>query len=157
MQAPPAIEGMLLHSILHRCEGDLRNARLWASDVRDANDGWVPKHKDAQRLDSDVVDSMEGKSTGGVRFVEFVYKDDRGEMERLIDDVEKFRENGRGGKDVELEDRIRVELERVLMWCKKKFGDGEYMDASAAWVRHSEEVRKKGQDMVSEGKGFREF
>lgn len=157
MQAPPAIEGMLLHSILHRSEGDMRNARLWASDVQDANDGWVPKHKGAQRLDSNVVQDMEGKESSGVCFVEFVYGKNKGEMERFIDNVEKFRSERGDAGQVELEGKIRTELERVLEWCRGKFGDGEWVDASAAWVKHSEEVRKVGEDMVSGGKGFREF
>lgn len=117
----------------------------------------MPKKKGAQRLDFSVVQGMKGKATSGIRFVEFVYRNDKVEIERLIDDVGKFRQDGKKERDVELEKRIRVELERVLMWCRQKFGDGEYMDASAAWVRHSEEVRKKGEDMVSGGKGFREF
>lgn len=29
MQAPPAFEGMFLHGILHRVEGDYDNARAW--------------------------------------------------------------------------------------------------------------------------------
>ncbi|KAF2232060.1 hypothetical protein EV356DRAFT_505658 [Viridothelium virens] len=33
MQAPPAVEGMLLHSILHRIEGDWNNSRAWVEDV----------------------------------------------------------------------------------------------------------------------------
>lgn len=33
MQAAPAYEGMLLHGILHRIEGDYDNARVWYRDV----------------------------------------------------------------------------------------------------------------------------
>ncbi|KAJ4348805.1 uncharacterized protein N0V89_010183 [Didymosphaeria variabile] len=124
MQAPPAIEGMLLHSVLHRSEGDMPNARAWASDVQDASDGWVPKHKGAQRLDFNVVQDMKGKAAGGVRFLEFVYGKDKGAAQRLIDDVEKFRKEGGQEGEAELEERIRVELGRVLEWCKKKFGEG---------------------------------
>jgi hypothetical protein len=45
----------------------------------------------------------------------------------------------------------------VLEWCGRKFGEGEWKEASAAWVRHSEEIRKKGEGMVSGGEGFRKF
>lgn len=157
MQAPPAIEGMLLHSILHRCEGDMRNARLWASDVQDANDGWVTKHQGEEKLDSKVVQDMKGKGESEVRFLEFVYGEDRDECVRLTDDVERFRNEKGGEGALELEGRLKKELEKVLEWCTRKFGDGEWVDASGAWVKHSEEVRKKGEDMVSGGKGFREF
>lgn len=33
MQSPPAFEGMLLHALLHRVEGDVENARCWYFDV----------------------------------------------------------------------------------------------------------------------------
>jgi len=45
----------------------------------------------------------------------------------------------------------------VLEWCKKKFGDGAWMDASQAWVRHSEEVRQQSENMVSGDQGWRKF
>ncbi|KAJ4289728.1 hypothetical protein N0V90_011058 [Kalmusia sp. IMI 367209] len=158
MQAPPAIEGMLLHSILHRCEGDMQNARLWASDVRDAGEGWVPKHKGEKKLEAEVVDRIGGKENDEhSNVVEFVYENDKEEMERLIDDVGKIRTERRSQGEAELENRIRNELEKVLEWCRRKFGDGEWLDASAAWVKDSEDLRRKGEDMVSGGKGWREF
>jgi hypothetical protein len=50
MQSAPAFEGMYLHGILHRIEGDIPNARAWYSDVAesdvfqevwgDGGDGW---------------------------------------------------------------------------------------------------------------------
>lgn len=157
MQAPPAIEGMLLHSILHRSEGDMPNARAWASDVVDASDGWVPKHKEEQRLDSNTVQAMEGKVTGGIRFAQFVYDGDTYGAEKLITDVEKWREEQDAEGEELLAGRIQGELVKVLEWCRKKFGDGEWADASTAWVKHGEEVRKMGEDMVSGDKGFRDF
>jgi hypothetical protein len=48
-------------------------------------------------------------------------------------------------------------LERVLEWCERKFGGGAWQDASGAWTRHSEEVRKKAEGMVSGDQGWREF
>ncbi|KAL8696457.1 MAG: hypothetical protein Q9201_007645, partial [Fulgogasparrea decipioides] len=36
MQSPPAYEGMFLHGILHRVEGDYDNARAWYSNVSDS-------------------------------------------------------------------------------------------------------------------------
>ncbi|OAG01795.1 uncharacterized protein CC84DRAFT_1153902 [Paraphaeosphaeria sporulosa] len=157
MQAPPAIEGMLLHSILHRSEGDIPNARAWASDAVDASDGWVPKHKGEERLDLDTVQAMKGKVLGGARFVEFVYGGDKAGAERLIDDVERWRKKKGAEGGNELAERVRAELGKVLEWCRKKFGEEEWTDASAAWVKHGEEVRKMGEDMVSGAKEFRDF
>jgi len=37
MQSPPAYEGMYLHGILHRIEGDYDNARAWYGDVKDSD------------------------------------------------------------------------------------------------------------------------
>ncbi|KAH9845240.1 hypothetical protein Tdes44962_MAKER01250 [Teratosphaeria destructans] len=36
MQSPPAWEGMYIHGILHRIEGDYRNAEAWYGDVCDS-------------------------------------------------------------------------------------------------------------------------
>lgn len=36
MQAPPAYEGMFLHGILHRIEGDYDNARAWYRNVAES-------------------------------------------------------------------------------------------------------------------------
>ena len=36
MQAAPAYEGMFLHGILHRVEGDYDNARAWYGNVKDS-------------------------------------------------------------------------------------------------------------------------
>lgn len=37
MQGPPAFEGMLLHGVLHRLEGDFGNARAWYSDAKESD------------------------------------------------------------------------------------------------------------------------
>lgn len=37
MQSPPAYEGMFLHGILHRIEGDYDNARAWYDNVSDSD------------------------------------------------------------------------------------------------------------------------
>ncbi|KAL1607570.1 hypothetical protein SLS59_002539 [Nothophoma quercina] len=157
MQAPPALEGMLLHSILHRCEGDFRNARLWISDVGDACQGYKPKKKEeGEKLDDEVAakcgcDGIEEALLG------FVYGDMEG-GKGLVDDVEGFRKR-KGGEDEEarLVERTRKEMGSVLEWCVKKFGTQAMTDASSAWVKNSEEVQKISNDMVSGGKGYREF
>jgi hypothetical protein len=158
MQAPPAVEGMLLHGILHRAEGDFDNARAWISDVKDACEGYQPKKKsEGQKLDTDVFSEIQGSNDRSL--VEFVYG--TSEPSRLIDDVEALRNkkpSQRGdGEEEELEKRTRRELELVLEWCKGKFGDSEWRDASEAWVKNSKEISEMSGDMVSGGKGFREF
>lgn len=159
MQAPPALEGMLLHGILHRCEGDFRNASLWIGDVGDACQGWKPKKKeDGERLDKEVEEKCGCPGFEG-SLMRFVYGEEGLQgTTRLIDDVEGFRKR-KGGESEEgrLNERIRSEMGRVLEWCTKKFGMETWTDASSAWVKNSEEVQKISNDMVSGGKGYREF
>jgi hypothetical protein len=162
MQAPPAVEGMLLHGILHRAEGDMGNARAWVGDVGDACEGFVPKHKeDGQRLDPQVAKEVgggEGMKEKGT-LVEWVYAGE--DPKALINAVGTFRGKKIGqreeGEESAIEKRIRAEAERVMEWCKRKFGEGEWKDASKAWVKNSEEISKISGDMVSGEKGFREF
>lgn len=138
MQAPPAVEGMLLHGILHRAEGDFDNARAWLRDVQDACEGWVPKRKDSgEKLDDEIVAKMGGGKGVEGSLVEFVYGGEG--MGRLVDDVEAFRK-GKGDRkeEKELEDRGRKELERAVEWCLGKFGEGRWVDARRAWVGNSE-------------------
>jgi hypothetical protein len=160
MQAPPAVEGMLLHGILHRAEGDFDNSRAWISDVQDACEGYQPKKKsEGKKLDADVFSKTKGGKYTNKSLVEFVYG--TSDPTKLIDDVEALRSKKpsqrREGEEEEAEKRTRSELELVLEWCKGKFGAGEWKDASEAWVKDSEEISKMGGDMVSGGKGFREF
>ncbi|KAF1348269.1 hypothetical protein EJ07DRAFT_141907, partial [Lizonia empirigonia] len=159
MQAPPALEGMLLHAILHRSEGDMRNAVLWLGDVGDAGAGFVPKRREAGEVLDGAVRGRCGcvGIEGGL--VEFVYGEGGVEEgRRLVGDVEGWRERKGGGEEeARLAERIRGEMGRVLEWCVRKFGTEPWPDASSAWVKNSDEVQKTSNDMVSGGKGYREF
>jgi hypothetical protein len=160
MQAPPAVEGMLLHGILHRAEGDFPNSQAWISDVKDACEGYQPKKKDeGEKLEQDVFAQTKGGKNGDDTLVEYVYGES--DPDDLINDVEACRNkkpSQRGeGEERDLEKRARGELEMILQWCKGKFGEGKWKDASKAWVKNSEEINKISGDMVSGGKGFRDF
>ncbi|KAG9195364.1 hypothetical protein G6011_00485 [Alternaria panax] len=159
MQAPPAVEGMLLHGILHRAEGDFNNARAWISDVADACEGYQPKHKeDGQKLDAEIVKQVGSNSSMPASLIEFVYGDE--EPKSLIDAVEEFRsrkKSDRRDDEEVIEKRMRNEVEKVLEWCKNKFGNEVFDDATKAWVKNSEEISKISGDMVSGGEGHRKF
>ncbi|KAF3041505.1 hypothetical protein E8E12_003143 [Didymella heteroderae] len=159
MQAAPALEGMLLHGILHRCEGDFRNARLWIGDVGDACEGFKPKKKDeGEKLDDETAGKCGCPSVDG-SLVSFVYgKQGMDGAKKLLDDVEGFRRR-KGGESEEgrSNERIRQEMTKVLEWCTKKFGTQPYTDATSAWVKNSDEIQKISNGMVSGGKGYREF
>ncbi|KAL8939666.1 MAG: hypothetical protein Q9216_003242 [Gyalolechia sp. 2 TL-2023] len=128
MQSPPAYEGMFLHGILHRIEGDYDNARAWYDNVKD----------------SEVFASAWGEREGKDGALEFIGR------------VESLKKKGQGNKE-ELAERSVEEIKKVVEWCRGKFGEGRVEDASGAWVRPSEEERKMGEDMVSGGEGFRKF
>jgi hypothetical protein len=133
---------------------------LWLGDVGDACAGFQPKKRDeGVRLEEEVAEKCRGKGTEST-FLEFVYGEEGVDGgKRLVDDVEGFRKGkGKGaGVEEELNGRIREEMGRVLEWCKRKFGEGEWTDASSAWVKNSEEVQKISNDMVSGDKGWRKF
>lgn len=81
--------------------------------------------------------------------IDYVYggetEDPGEEMARLIGDVERFRTQSpqsekKEEEEAAIEKRIRKELEKILKWCERTFGDAAWLDASEAWVEHSEEV-----------------
>ncbi|KAL9015929.1 MAG: hypothetical protein Q9185_006697 [Variospora sp. 1 TL-2023] len=133
MQAPPAFEGMYLHGILHRVEGDYDNARAWYGNV----------------AGSEVFEYVWEEGGGLDAAKGFI-----GEVEGL-----RRRKEGKGeGEAVErLGEKSLWEVKRVVEWCAGRFGEGRWEDATSAWVRPSEEYRKMGEEMTSGGKGFRKF
>ncbi|KAI9689456.1 MAG: hypothetical protein M1822_010107 [Bathelium mastoideum] len=186
MQAPPAVEGMLLHAMLHRLEGDWNNARAWLTDVgRDGEDGHETKSGDegqqngrgereqrASEFKADTKGSggtREGKGRG-VSLLQHVYGSmplltatgDRASRKPLhvaldlIEATEIFRMQNKGSKE-DLNPAMQHETQRLLDWCTGEFGKGRWEDATSAWVRPEEKVRKIGEEMVSGGKGWREF
>ncbi|KAF3000885.1 hypothetical protein E8E13_007857 [Curvularia kusanoi] len=181
MQSPPAVEGMLLHGILHRIEGDMDNARAWVGDVGDACEGWVPKKgpkgpqggekgeqgEQGERLEEDVLRKVgmtaEGEEEGmEAGLLRWVYggsaQEARARALGLVDAVEAWRKRKGGEAERErLDAQAREELGRVLQWCEAKFGTREWSDASSAWVKNSEEIQSISDGMVSGGKGRRDF
>lgn len=142
----------------------MRNAEAWIGDVADACEGFVPKRKEkGERLDEETAGAC-GCRGEGRTLLEFVYGEEGNgeEAKRLVRDVEAFRKGKRGGSEWEgrkerLDERVREELGRVLEWCVMKFGKETWVDATSAWVKNSEKVQKMSDDMVSGGKGYREF
>ncbi|KAI9831075.1 MAG: hypothetical protein M1826_003973 [Phylliscum demangeonii] len=130
MQAAPAHEGMLLHGILHRIEGDYDNARAWYGDVSG----------------SDVF----ARAWPGAAGLE--------EARAWIGAVEALaQKNGRAEERAASEQRSRREIDAVLDWCLETFGAGRWEDATKVWVRPGEKIQAMGTDMVSGEKGWRQF
>lgn len=131
MQAAPAYEGMFLHGILHRLEGDYDNARAWYGNVAGSavfQDVWG-----------------EGKEGEGEEAA-------RG----FIGRVEGLVKSGVGDREG-LEGESLREIKAVVEFCRRKFGEEEVGDARGAWVKPGEENRRMGEEMVTGGKGFRKF
>ncbi|KAK5730482.1 hypothetical protein LTR15_000419 [Elasticomyces elasticus] len=128
MQNEPAWEGMYIHGLLHRVEGDYRNAEAWYGNVAETEcfqHGW-----------------------GGEQGLE--------DAKAFIRRIEKLRKEKVGSLE-ELEAESKREVDALVEWCKQKFGTGKMEDASQAWVEPSEEHRKIASKMLVGGEGWRQF
>ena len=71
MQSAPAYEGMFLHGILHRIEGDYDNARAWYANVKDSD------------VFSYAWEDGEGQARGFIDGVERLAKKEEGDRQKL--------------------------------------------------------------------------
>lgn len=130
-----------MHGILHRIEGDFDNARAWYADVSK----W------------DGFEKIWGASTAAA--------EDDGQKAPAQDNANDFldrievcvRDGAQQNPPQDLEKASRDEIGKLLDWCVEKFGAEQDLDASKDWVQPSEEIARKGQDMVSGSAGHRTF
>ncbi|KAL8724582.1 MAG: hypothetical protein Q9166_007858 [cf. Caloplaca sp. 2 TL-2023] len=93
MQSPPAYEGMFLHGILHRIEGDYDNARAWYNNVSDSE---VFKYTWAGGSDEalDLILRVERLKKEGRGNKESLEKESLEEMKQVVEYCrQKFGEN----------------------------------------------------------------
>lgn len=128
MQNAPAWEGMFIHGLLHRVEGDYRNAEAWYGNVADSE---CFQH---------VWPGAEGLE----------------DAKAFIRRVEKLRKE-KVGKVEDLENDSKREIGSLVEWCMRKFGTGRVEDATTVWVEPSEEHRKIASKMLVGGEGWRQF
>lgn len=147
MQSAPAYEGMFLHGILHRIEGDYDNARCWYSDVQHTDLYAKVWGKDGQSFKD-----LSG-ATDAQRAI------DLNAGQRFLNEIHEFRKLGVKDRErlSKLEQDSRRELKGVIDWCGEKFGTAPMLDASSAWVRNNEGIKAMGQDQVTGGSGNRTF
>ncbi|KAI5804412.1 hypothetical protein EDC01DRAFT_611033 [Geopyxis carbonaria] len=127
MQSLPAAEGMFLHGILHRIEGDFPNALAWYSDV----------------AETDVVAKVWGGKGYGKE------GDKPGERgKKFVEAVQLYVEKGEGERGM-LEQESGREIGGVVEWCLEKWGTEEWRDARDAYVRPSEKIKKAGEAQVT--------
>ncbi|KAL9618239.1 MAG: hypothetical protein Q9160_007009 [Pyrenula sp. 1 TL-2023] len=147
MESPPAYEGMLIHAILHRVEGDYDNARAW--------------YRDVAKSEPDVFRSVWGNNN--INNNNNNNSGDGGEAQggldaalSLVSSIEALRKSEQGDKE-DLEQQSLDEIKATVMFCAKRFGTGRWEDASEAWVVSEEAKRGKKGDMVVGGEGWRQF
>ncbi|KAK3109751.1 hypothetical protein LTR53_016642 [Teratosphaeriaceae sp. CCFEE 6253] len=128
MQNEPAWEGMFIHGLLHRVEGDYRNAEAWYGNVNESD-----VFRRAWPGDEGLEDAK-----GFIRRIERLRKEKKGDA-----------------KDLQVESGREVDA--LVGWCKEKFGTERMEDASHAWVEPSEEHRKIASKMLVGGEGWRQF
>ncbi|KAI7719016.1 hypothetical protein KC353_g3323 [Hortaea werneckii] len=159
MQAPPAYEGMMIHAVLHRVEGDYRNAEAWYGDVFHGEEQERGGKGCLERCWGSGREGLE-RCLGFVRRVEGLRKKNVA--------VGKGDECGGEGSSVgggyeeqtrleDLERESRREIEALVAWCAERFGTGKCEDATQVWVRDREEVREMKKEMVVGGEGWRQF
>lgn len=142
MQSPPAFEGMYIHGVLHRIEGDMDNARAWYSDVSEwegFTKFWGEPDEGLEKEDGEGRKLPRQKNAR--EFLDAV--------ERCIDAKKEAPKN--------LEERSRAEIDSLMEWCVEKFGTEMWKDASKVWVQPSEEISQMGEDQVSGSAGPRNF
>lgn len=131
MQSKPAWEGMFLHGILHRIEGDIENAKAWYSDVAESEafqNSWPNGLDEAKGFLAEVQDARRTKSTNGSPV----------NYQLLVD-------------------LSHSEIEALAKWCKKQFGVEKLENAQEAWVEPDEKQKELAARMVVGGEGWREF
>jgi len=144
MQSAPAHEGMYIHGLLHRIEGDYVNARAWYNNVCES-EVFVAVWGQASEEEKKEIEGEGMKKMPAQR-----------KAREWIDDVEGFVRRKKGDRR-ELEERSRREMEVVLKWCEDKFGTDAWEDVSGEGVRPSQEIRDIGNKMTTGGEGYRKF
>jgi hypothetical protein len=129
MEAKPAVEGMFVHGILHRVEGDYRNAEAWYGDVKESE------------VFQKVWPEEEGGLDGGVAFIRR---------------VESLRKQKKGDLSA-LEKESQRELDATKDFLVERFGLDRVEDATTVWVGKSEEGKKQHAGQLVGGEGWRQF
>ena len=89
MQAAPAFEGMYLHGILHRIEGDYDNARAWYGNV--ASTDVFGKNWKSEEEGLEFIGKIEALNTKGEGDKESLGKESVQEIKGVVDFcVDKF-------------------------------------------------------------------
>lgn len=143
MQSDPAYEGMYIHGILHRIEGDMDNARAWYCDVAASEPFEITWGKATEEERHAVLGSSKKLPP-------------QKSAREFLDEIERLGKQQHQDAAA-LVTESRRELEDLLTWCVDRFGRERYVDATKAWVQPRQDISEKGQRMVTGSEGFRKF
>lgn len=144
----PKLEGLLLHGILHRIEGDYENARAWYGNVDEASSSHAP-HGRTQEATQDAWTTT--------------WTDGLPTAHNFLDRIITLRQSPQhvGDREQELRDLTvlhRQELSRILHWCERRYGKGaKWEESSAEFVSMGEKHRDIASKMLVGGEGWRQF
>jgi len=156
MQSAPAVEGMYIHGLLHRVEGDLNNTRAWYADVCSTDvftNHWGPVPDDPNS--DPAAGKVEYKD-------EKYYNEDGGKAPPqaaarvFLNSIEALQKTGKGDRAA-LERQSREEIEALMSYCVDKFGKEKVLDAREAFVENSDEIKSMSEDMIGGDRGYRKF
>lgn len=179
MQTSPQDEGMYIHGILHRIEGDYDNARAWYGNVCETEcfaNFWSSNDDDDDDDKDDDEDKKHAEEQGLRKNKDGNWTDDRSRKVPLqararafLDAIEELKsgtpqqqqhQQGKDEQDSEkrLADISEREIDAVVRFCAEKYGTGIWNDASTEWVQPEQgDVADKKKDMLTGGAGHRSF
>ncbi|KAF2221422.1 hypothetical protein BDZ85DRAFT_16647 [Elsinoe ampelina] len=186
MQAAPQHEGMYIHGLLHRIEGDYDNSRAWYADVctTDAFTSFYPNNTptsthplsflfnlpspEQDALENDLDAPSRTSITSSEPEPRILHTKAGGKLPSqtsaryFISAIEKLRRSSASSQEytdrkAALEKASRAEIEALVQFCVDKYGTEKVKDASKVWVQPGEEHRAMGEKMVSGGEGWRKF
>lgn len=144
---PPKLEGILLHAILHRVEGDYENAKAWYRDVDEA----------ARSHTSGAASSGQ---PGQPRNAFEATWSDLDSAIRFVDGIQALR-SGKlsitASSKAELEEQHRHELDSMFRWCETRYGKTRWEEASSEFTGMAQKHKDIAQKMTIGGEGWRSF
>lgn len=177
MQSPPKYEGMLLHALLHRTEGDLGNSRAWYSDVCGSevfeyvwsvhlDDGETEEGNTAQLVQPEAVKddkqptpepgSEEARNSSKTLPVVVKFLDDIASL-RSTSHKDRTASQDWEAEREKLSAMSKQEVARILEWCERRFGTARWEDASSEFAGSAEKYKEIASKQVVGGEGWRKF
>ncbi|GAM86141.1 hypothetical protein ANO11243_041520 [Dothideomycetidae sp. 11243] len=169
MQAAPAYEGMYIHGLLHRIEGDYSNCLAWYADVASSEvfqsfygrSEDETTHSPAEEHLS-FLPSSERQSLSSPAKVEDEKLPPQSAARIFIRAIKALhsapnKNDDYKSREASLEKVSAAEMQALTKWCVDRFGTEKLEDASGAWAVSDEHTREIGQKMVSGGEGYRKF